>query len=158
MRLDHLDSIFFHVWLKYPEIERAKPGRFMVVYNSHYIMQVNTYQAAREFLQEVSVPGDAKPVSLIEDTAIRPDLLPQYIRDFKKIMEQYNLNCVYHAHVATGELHLRPVLNLKDPAQVVLFRKVATEVALLVKVRQGLRTEPDPILLELALQQAWSLT
>ena len=70
------------------------------------------------------MPGDAKPVSLIEDTAIRPDLLPQYIRDFKKIMEQYNLSCVYHAHVATGELHFRPVLNLKDPAQVVLFRKI----------------------------------
>ena len=84
-----------------------------------------------------NMPGDAKPVSLIEDTAIRPDLLPQYIRDFKKIMEQYNLSCVYHAHVATGELHLRPVLNLKDPAQVVLFRKVATEVALLVKKYRG---------------------
>ncbi len=84
-----------------------------------------------------NMPGDAKPVSLIEDTAIRPDLLPQYIRDFKKIMENYNLSCVYHAHVATGELHLRPVLNLKDPAQVVLFRKVATEVALLVKKYRG---------------------
>lgn len=84
-----------------------------------------------------NMPGDAKPVSLIEDTAIRPDLLPQYIRDFKMIMEKYDLSCVYHAHVATGELHLRPVLNLKDPAQVVLFRKVATEVALLVKKYRG---------------------
>jgi FAD/FMN-containing dehydrogenase/Fe-S oxidoreductase len=84
-----------------------------------------------------NMPGDAKPVSLIEDTAIRPDLLPQYIRDFKKIMENYKLSCVYHAHVATGELHLRPVLNLKDPAQVELFRKIATEVALLVKKYRG---------------------
>ncbi len=67
-----------------------------------------------------NMPGDAKPVSLIEDTAIRPDMMPQYIRDFKKIMEKYELSCVYHAHIATGELHLRPVLNLKDPAQVVL--------------------------------------
>jgi FAD/FMN-containing dehydrogenase/Fe-S oxidoreductase len=84
-----------------------------------------------------NMPGDAKPVSLIEDTAIRPDLLPEYIRDFKKIMSQYGLSCVFHAHVATGELHLRPVLNLKDPAGVELFRKVATDVAWLVKKYRG---------------------
>jgi FAD/FMN-containing dehydrogenase/Fe-S oxidoreductase len=84
-----------------------------------------------------NMPGDAKPVSLVEDTAIRPDLLPAYIRDFKKILAQYGLSCVFHAHVATGELHLRPVLNLKDPAGIELFRKVATEVAWLVKKYHG---------------------
>jgi FAD/FMN-containing dehydrogenase/Fe-S oxidoreductase len=84
-----------------------------------------------------NMPGDAKPVSLVEDTAIRPDLLPAYIADFRKIMEQYGLNCVYHAHVATGELHLRPVLNLKDPRGVQLFRTVAHDVALLVKKYRG---------------------
>jgi FAD/FMN-containing dehydrogenase/Fe-S oxidoreductase len=84
-----------------------------------------------------NMPGDAKPVSLIEDTAIRPDLLPAYIADFRKIMEQYGLSCVYHAHVATGELHLRPVLNLKDPQGVHLFRTVANEVASLVKKYRG---------------------
>jgi FAD/FMN-containing dehydrogenase/Fe-S oxidoreductase len=84
-----------------------------------------------------NIPGDAKPVSLVEDTAVRPDLLPDYIRDFKKILEQYNLNCVFHAHVGTGELHLRPVLNLKDPTGVELFRKVATDVAWLVKKYHG---------------------
>jgi FAD/FMN-containing dehydrogenase/Fe-S oxidoreductase len=84
-----------------------------------------------------NMPGDAKPVSLIEDTAIRPDLLPAYIGEFRKIMDQYGLNCVYHAHVATGELHLRPVLNLKDPEGVHLFRTVAKDVALLVKKYRG---------------------
>ena len=84
-----------------------------------------------------NMPGDAKPVSLVEDTAVRPDMLPDYIRDLKKIMEQYDLKCVFHAHVATGELHLRPVMNLKDPKGVELFRKVATEVAWLVKKYRG---------------------
>lgn len=84
-----------------------------------------------------NMPGDAKPVSLIEDTAVRPDHLPGYIRDFKELLGQYGLSCVYHAHAATGELHLRPVINLKDPAGVVLFRKVATDVALLVKKYKG---------------------
>ncbi len=84
-----------------------------------------------------NIPGDAKPVSLIEDTAVRPELLPDYIRDIKKIMHQYGLDCVFHAHVGTGELHLRPVLNLKDPSGVELFRKVATDVAWLVKKYRG---------------------
>jgi FAD/FMN-containing dehydrogenase/Fe-S oxidoreductase len=84
-----------------------------------------------------NIPGDAKPVSLVEDTAVRPDLLPEYIRDIKLLMGQYQLDCVFHAHVGTGELHMRPVLNLKDPRGVELFRKVATEVALLVKKYRG---------------------
>jgi FAD/FMN-containing dehydrogenase/Fe-S oxidoreductase len=84
-----------------------------------------------------NLPGDAKPVSLIEDTAVKPQLLPEYIADFKKILAAYNLHCVYHAHIATGELHLRPVLNLKDGKDVKLFRKVGEDVAHLVKKYKG---------------------
>jgi FAD/FMN-containing dehydrogenase/Fe-S oxidoreductase len=84
-----------------------------------------------------NVPGDAKPVSLVEDTAVDPRVLSSYIADFKQIMSEYGLSCVYHAHIATGELHLRPVINLKDHNGVILFRKVATEVAHLVKKYRG---------------------
>ena len=84
-----------------------------------------------------NVPGDAKPVSLVEDTAVDPKVLSHYIADFKSIMAQHGLSCVYHAHIATGELHLRPVINLKDPEGVKLFRTVATEIASLVKKYRG---------------------
>ncbi|MFO7370975.1 MAG: FAD-linked oxidase C-terminal domain-containing protein [Bacteroidales bacterium] len=84
-----------------------------------------------------NIPGDAKPVSLVEDTAVRPDSLPGYISDIKELLAKYGLSCVFHAHVATGELHMRPVINLKDPEGVVLFRKVASEVAQLVKKYRG---------------------
>jgi FAD/FMN-containing dehydrogenase/Fe-S oxidoreductase len=84
-----------------------------------------------------NIPGDAKPVSLVEDTAVDPKVLSRYIADFKKIMASHNLNCVYHAHIATGELHLRPVINLKEPEGVKLFRTVATEIAELVKKYRG---------------------
>ncbi len=84
-----------------------------------------------------NVPGDAKPVSLVEDTAVDPKVLSQYIAEFKMIMASHGLNCVYHAHIATGELHLRPVINLKDPEGVKLFRTVATEIAHLVKKYRG---------------------
>ena len=84
-----------------------------------------------------NIPGDAKPVSLVEDTAVDPRVLSQYIAEFKEIMAQYGLSCVYHAHIATGELHLRPVINLKDPEGVVLFRTIATRIAHLVKKYRG---------------------
>jgi FAD/FMN-containing dehydrogenase/Fe-S oxidoreductase len=84
-----------------------------------------------------NLPGDAKPVSLVEDTAVRPDLLPDFIREIRMILGHYNLNCVFHAHAGTGELHMRPVLNLKEPAGVELFRRVASDVAWLVKKYRG---------------------
>lgn len=84
-----------------------------------------------------NIPGDAKPVSLVEDTAVHPTVLPQYIAEFKKIMSKHNLQAVYHAHIATGELHLRPVLDLKKTHDVELFYLVALETAHLVKKYRG---------------------
>ncbi len=84
-----------------------------------------------------NIPGDAKPVSVIEDTAVSPEKLPQYIAEFKEILESHQLQCVFHAHIATGELHLRPVLNLKDPEDVKKFRAIATDTAKLVKKFNG---------------------
>ena len=84
-----------------------------------------------------NMPGDARPVSLIEDTAVNVEKLPNYISGFRKIIEAHKLECVYHAHIGTGELHLRPVLNLKDKKDVELFRTLAYEVARLVKKHKG---------------------
>ncbi len=84
-----------------------------------------------------NIPGDAKPVPVIEDTAVNPKLLPDYITEFQAMLDRYSLNCVYYAHVATGELHLRPVLNLKRAEDIELFRVVALETAKLVKKYKG---------------------
>jgi len=84
-----------------------------------------------------NMPGDAKPVPVIEDTAVSPAKLPMYIEDFELLLKKYSLECVYYAHIGTGELHLRPILNLKDPKDVELFRTIAYETALLVKKYGG---------------------
>lgn len=84
-----------------------------------------------------NMPGDAKPVPVIEDTAVKPELLPDYIEEFDALLQKHGLSCVYYAHIATGELHLRPVLNLKDPQHVKLFREIALETAKLVKKYRG---------------------
>jgi len=51
-----------------------------------------------------NIPGDARPVSLIEDTAVDVNVLPSYLKEFNLIMQKYKLSCVYHAHIGSGEL------------------------------------------------------
>ena len=82
-------------------------------------------------------PGDRKPVPVTEDTAVNPEALPDYIAEFNIMLEKLGLNCVYYAHIGSGELHLRPILNLRDRADVELFHTVALETANLVKKYNG---------------------
>jgi FAD/FMN-containing dehydrogenase/Fe-S oxidoreductase len=84
-----------------------------------------------------NIIGDKKAVACIEDTAVDLNDLPNYIDEFTKIMDKYQQKAVYYAHAGAGELHLRPILNLKKSEDVSLFRKITTETALLVKKYQG---------------------
>ena len=81
--------------------------------------------------------GDAKPIGVIEDTAVAPEKLPAYMADFAKMLDVLGLSCVYHAHISTGELHLRPIINIKEAEGKRKFREVAYETALLVKKYKG---------------------
>ncbi len=84
-----------------------------------------------------NVPGDAKPVPVIEDTAVDVRDLPAYIREFGEVLKQRGLYSVHYAHAGSGELHLRPIINLKDSDGVKLFRTIAEDSAALVKKFKG---------------------
>lgn len=84
-----------------------------------------------------NIEGDAKPVSLVEDTAVVPERLGEYIREFRELMQEYALECVYYAHIGTGELHLRPVIDIRSKKGKKQFREIAERVALLVKKHRG---------------------
>ncbi|MEP1034173.1 FAD-linked oxidase C-terminal domain-containing protein [Ekhidna sp.] len=84
-----------------------------------------------------NIPGDIKPVPVVEDTAVAVKDLPNYIGDFNKILQKHNLYSVHYAHAGSGELHLRPYLNLKTEEGVKLFRTIAEEIAALVKKYEG---------------------
>lgn len=81
--------------------------------------------------------GDRKAVACIEDTAVALEDLKTFIGQFSSIMEKYRQNAVYYAHAGAGELHLRPILDLKKSPDVVLFRSITTEVAQLTKKFRG---------------------
>ena len=81
--------------------------------------------------------GDKKAVACIEDTAVALEDLDAYISEFTALMTSFNQNAVYYAHAGAGELHLRPILDLKQEEDVKLFRAITTDVALLVKKYNG---------------------
>jgi FAD/FMN-containing dehydrogenase/Fe-S oxidoreductase len=84
-----------------------------------------------------NMKGDSKPVAFIEDTAINVEQLPEYIEEIEKMLAGYGKDSVFHAHIGTGELHIRPILNLKDPVDVGLFRTIGLDTAHLVKKYKG---------------------
>jgi FAD/FMN-containing dehydrogenase/Fe-S oxidoreductase len=86
----------------------------------------------------MNVPGDAKPREVVEDTAVAVEDLPAYIAEFDALMrDKYGISSVYYAHAGAGELHTRPLFDLKTQEGMRFFRSIATDVAALVKKYRG---------------------
>ena len=104
-----------------------------------YGVEVNKVWALRKAGLGIlgGMKGDAKPMGVIEDTAVAPSRLPAYMKDFRQLLDKLGAKCVFYGHISTGELHLRPIINLKTKEGRVLFRTLAKETALLVKKHRG---------------------
>lgn len=85
----------------------------------------------------LNIPGEKRSVQVIEDTSVLPEVFPEYIAEFEQVLQKYGLNCAYYAHIATGELHLSPLLNLKDPEDVKIYSNLANDISVLVKKYRG---------------------
>ena len=81
--------------------------------------------------------GTAKPVAFIEDAAVRPAQLPDYVRGLQSIMKPLGLTASYYGHAASGLLHVRPVLDMHTAADLKKFRQVADETSALVRQFKG---------------------
>jgi FAD/FMN-containing dehydrogenase/Fe-S oxidoreductase len=81
--------------------------------------------------------GAAKPVAFIEDAAVRPAQLPDYVRGLQSIMKSLGLEASYYGHAASGLLHVRPVLDLHTPDDLRKLRLVADQTAALVRQFKG---------------------
>ena len=80
----------------------------------------------------MSQTGDAKAISFVEDTAVPPERLHDYIENFQRILAKHDTQAGFYAHASVGLLHIRPVVNLKSAQGVQRFEAIATEVADLV--------------------------
>ena len=81
--------------------------------------------------------GPAKPVAFIEDAAVRPAQLPEYVRGLQSIMQPLGLEASYYGHAASGLLHVRPVLDLHNASDLKKFRQVADQTSALVRQFKG---------------------
>src|SRR5213594_107182 len=81
--------------------------------------------------------GPAKPVAFIEDAAVRPAQLPEYVHGLQSIMKPLGLEASYYGHAASGLLHVRPVLDLHSAADLKKFRQVADQTSALVRQFKG---------------------
>ncbi len=81
--------------------------------------------------------GPAKPVTGIEDTAVRPRQLPEYVAALQEIFTRLELQACFYGHAAAGLLHVRPVLDLHSAPDLVRFRQVANDVSALVRQFNG---------------------
>jgi len=81
--------------------------------------------------------GPAKPVAFIEDAAVRPAQLPEYVQGLQSIMKPLGLQASYYGHAASGLLHVRPVLDLHSAGDLKKFRQVADQTSALVRQFKG---------------------
>jgi FAD/FMN-containing dehydrogenase/Fe-S oxidoreductase len=85
----------------------------------------------------MSMKGDGKPVSFIEDCAVDLEDLADYTERLNDVFEKHGTKGTWYAHASVGCLHVRPVLNMKDPNDVTTMRAVAEECFALVREYKG---------------------
>lgn len=84
-----------------------------------------------------NVSGARRPVPFVEDTAVPPEHLADYIAEFRALLDAEGLAYGMFGHVDAGVLHVRPALDLSDPAQEPLIRKVSDAVFALTRKYGG---------------------
>ena len=85
-----------------------------------------------------NVDGEIRPQPFVEDTAVPPEQLADYIAEFRALLDGYGLTYGMFGHVDAGVLHVRPALDMKDPAQAALVRPISDAVAALTQKYGGL--------------------
>ncbi|MDD0973293.1 FAD-binding and (Fe-S)-binding domain-containing protein [Pseudomonas fontis] len=85
-----------------------------------------------------NVEGEVRPQPFVEDTAVPPDRLADYIAEFRALLDSYGLAYGMFGHVDAGVLHVRPALDMKDPAQAALVKPISDAVAALTLRYGGL--------------------
>ncbi|MBI5053045.1 MAG: 4Fe-4S dicluster domain-containing protein, partial [Chloroflexi bacterium] len=87
-----------------------------------------------------SMRGDSKPVSFMEDVAVPVDKLGDYIRFVEKMFKEHGVDSAYYAHASAGCLHIRPVINFKNPKDIEKVRSMGKAVLGIVQQMGGAMT------------------
>lgn len=126
-RLDALESLLREKNLGYACVRAATPAA-----------QSNAWSIRKAGLGLLmGMKGDTKPATFVEDTAVSPEKLPAYIRDFRDIVHKHGTVASYYAHASVGTIHIRPLINLKEAEGIARMRAIAEEIRDLVTAYGG---------------------
>ena len=82
--------------------------------------------------------GEARPIPFVEDTAVPPEHLADFILEFREILDAYHLDYGMFGHVDAGVLHVRPAIDMKDPEQEKMAWEISDRIAALTQQYHGL--------------------
>jgi len=80
----------------------------------------------------MSSPGDFKAIPFVEDTAVDPKVLPEFVKDFDEIVRAHDTTAGYYGHASVGCMHIRPLINLKSKKEVLKMKSISNEITDLV--------------------------
>ena len=90
----------------------------------------------------LGMKGDKKPIAFVEDTAVEPRHLAEFVSSFREIFAKHDTVGAYYGHCSVGCLHIRPVIDLKTPRGLEQVRAIADEITdLVVRFRGTLSSE-----------------
>lgn len=118
------------------DLESANLGYHHLVLSGNEIRKVMELRKAGLGLL-ANMKGDRKPVTFIEDAAVRSIDILSYIREIRAMLQGHDLSAAYYGHVGTGEIHIKPFMDLSKPEHRDLLREVSLQTALLVKKYRG---------------------
>jgi FAD/FMN-containing dehydrogenase/Fe-S oxidoreductase len=132
-----LVEMFDDVSERLHELARRKLGlRTLICTDQHQQELVWSLRKAGLSLVTAS-PGPAKTTTCIEDVCVRPDQLPEYVAGLHEILEPIGLEASFYGHAASGQLHVRPRIDLHTAEGVSLLRCVADQVSDLCRHFRG---------------------
>ncbi|WP_207061252.1 FAD-binding and (Fe-S)-binding domain-containing protein [Motiliproteus sp. SC1-56] len=82
--------------------------------------------------------GDKRPIPFVEDTAVPPENLADFIAEFRAVLDEHGMAYGMFGHVDAGVLHVRPAIDMKDPAQETAIRAITDAVVALTRKHKGL--------------------
>ncbi|MHC4649958.1 MAG: FAD-binding and (Fe-S)-binding domain-containing protein [Planctomycetota bacterium] len=119
------------------DLEARMPGRALSRHTTAEAMEAawKLRKAGEPLLH--TIPGDRKPLTFIEDTAVEPGDLPAFVKAFRAIVAGHGTSASCYAHASVGCLHIRPLIHLRDPTDRAAMEAIAEEVTDLVKSYGG---------------------
>ncbi len=122
---------------RFEALRRTIPGAPTLTYTAPTAMERawRLRKAGEPLLH--GLPGDRKPLTFVEDTAVDPSRLAAFVKDFRAMVARYGTKAAFYAHASVGCLHIRPLLDLRDAGDRTRLVKIAVEAADLVRAYEG---------------------